>query len=186
MTYTCHSGGCPGADMTWEVLGRDYGVKTIAYSYPGHTQEGANPYIMTVEELDEGWEHIQIAAPSLKRKLSAYWPPEYVKKLLCRNWFQVKNAERIYAIGTFETKNKDRVNGGTGWAVQMGIDSQKLVFFFDQDSVQWYVYRPNAGRFEGVQIIPLCENFAGVGTRDISDEGIMAIHLLYEKTFNVR
>ena len=25
LKYTNHSGGCPGADMTWEIVGREYG-----------------------------------------------------------------------------------------------------------------------------------------------------------------
>ena len=28
--YINHSGGCPGADMTWENIGNEYGFKTIA------------------------------------------------------------------------------------------------------------------------------------------------------------
>lgn len=54
--YTCHSGGCPGADMEWEREGEKYGVQTIAYSFPGHIQEGKTPKILTVEELNEGWD----------------------------------------------------------------------------------------------------------------------------------
>ena len=58
MSYTCHSGGCPGADMCWENEGNKYGVHTIAYSFGGHKQEGKNRVILTTEQLNEGFEHV--------------------------------------------------------------------------------------------------------------------------------
>lgn len=185
MEYICHSGGCPGADMTWEVVGEEFGVHTISYSFPGHTQYGIDPFILSAEELNEGFEHVKIASLSLGRKISEYWPPPYVKSLLSRNWFQVKNSARIFAIGTFETRKHKKVKGGTGWAVQMGIDQGKPVFFFDQDACSWFDYHYGSDMFKEIPYIPLLTtHFAGIGTREISDEGTSAIIEVYDLNFN--
>ena len=187
MTYTCHSGGCPGADIAWEAFGEDYGVHTISYSFYGHNHRGRHPYIMTPEELQEGWERALMASETLKRPLSVRWPPHYVRNLLCRNWFQIKNSDSVYAIGMFESKWKDTVKGGTGWAVQMAIDCRdgRPIFFFDQDAESWYVYSTGSRRFIPNGVTPglVTENFAGIGTRELSDAGMAAVESVYITTF---
>lgn len=180
--YTNHSGGCPGADMTWEALGYDYGVTTVAYSFYNHVQESKNQKILTFEELKEGFSRVELASKSLNRNIYGLYP--YVKNLLARNWFQVKNSEAIYPIGTFLDYSYTIVNGGTGWAVQMAIDIEKPIFFFDQESKKWYQYSYDDRYFIVCTELPkLTQNFAGIGTRTIDDSGISAIHQIYEHTF---
>lgn len=183
--YVNHSGGCDGSDLEWENNGNPYGVHSIAYSYYGHHQKGEHPYIMTTEELLEGWEHIKVAAQSLKRPLNFVEHNPYVRNLLCRNWFQVKHSESVFAIGMFDGKNHTRVKGGTGWAVQMAIDSKKTIYFFNQPTNEWYIYFPLEKKFINYYAIPILpENFAGIGTRSITAFGVKAIQDVYSKTFN--
>lgn len=183
--YICHSGGCPGADMFWEKVGDKYGVKTIAYSFYGHVQEGKNRKILTNEELNEGFEAVKIASISIKR------PPNpqstYVKNLICRNWFQVKNSESVFAIGKFLGVDKKLVSGGTGWAVQMAIDNHKPTFVFDQPTNMWNEYDYNTNRFEIMfdEIPILTKTFAGIGTRELDENGKNAIRKIYETNFGV-
>ncbi len=181
MNYVCHSGGCPGADMEWEREGEKYGVKTIAYSFPSHVQEGKNPKILNASELDEGWEHVTRADKTLKKNVDAI-ASTYVRKLLCRNWFQVKNSEAIFAIG--KLINNHPVDGGTGWAVQMAIDADKPVFLFFQDAMGggWFRYMPIVG-FESCRgdTPKLTKNFAGIGTRAINNYGKEAIKKIYHE-----
>jgi len=167
--------------MTWETIGEEYGVKTIAYSFNGHTQYGKNRKILTAEELNEGFEAVLKANKTIKRYPQGQ--PTYVKNLLSRNWFQVKNSEAIFAIGKLE--DASRVCGGTGWAVQMGIDCHKSVFVNDQIKTDWLYFDYIRGTFlpMGGTIPKLTENFAGVGTREINDYGIRAIMDIYEKNF---
>jgi hypothetical protein len=180
MNYTCHSGGCPGADMEWEREGEKYGVKTIAYSFHNHVQEGKNPKVLTVDELAEGWVHVRIADRTLKKNVESLDSP-YMRNLLCRNWFQVKNADAVFAIG--KLIDRHIVDGGTGWAVQMAVDSDKPVFLFIQDTMSggWFRYMPVIG-FESLrgEIPALTENFAGIGTRDLNEFGKDAIRIIYE------
>lgn len=179
--YVNHSGGCDGADMTWEIEGNPYGVKSISYSFYNHHQKGEFPYIMNTTELLEGWEHVKTAAGSLKRPLNFVEDNPYVRNLLCRNWFQVKHAEAIFAVGKFDSNAKTKVAGGTGWAVQMAIDNNKPVYFFDQPTNSWYKYISLYKKFVQMYVIPtLTENFAGIGTRELDVFGELAIKNLYE------
>jgi len=180
MNYTCHSGGCPGADMEWEREGEKYGVKTIAYSFPDHVQEGKNPKILSMGELGEGWEHVLIADRALKKNVAAL-ASTYMRCLLCRNWFQVKNSKAIFAIGMLE--NPAQVKGGTGWAVQMAIDNQKPVVVYDQTKSYWLYFDYGYKMFLRVNFSPkLTEDFAGIGTRDINSDGKDAIRKIYNES----
>lgn len=176
--YICHSGGCPGADMEWEKECELYGIPTIAYSFPKHIQEGKNPKILTQEELDEGWEQVLKCEKLIKRPLHNIKYNYYVKNLLCRNWFQVKNSDAIYAIGKLVGNSERLVDGGTGWAVQMAINNKKVVWLFEQNLNQWFAYVDKIGKFVDFQkgVSPkLINSFAGIGTRKINDYGKQAI-----------
>lgn len=181
MSYTCHSGGCPGSDMTWEVEGNYYGVKTIAYSFSGHTQQGKNRQILSVEELEEGFRHVLEANKVLKRRPE--YTPKYIKNLLSRNWYQITNSNSVFAIGKFI--DKKRVNGGTGWAVQMAIDNNKPTFVFDQIHNRWNKFNYDKQEFEVIDYVPkLTENFAGVGTREINENGVNAIQTILKENLS--
>ena len=182
--YTNHSGGCPGSDMEWENQGMSYGVKTIAYSFGNHIQYGKNQHVLTAEELKEGADHAKIAAETLQRPWKYIEDKPYVRNLISRNWFQVKNADCVFAIGKFVKGSTALVDGGTGWAVQMAVDNNKPVYFFDQPTNKWYFYDPIIKAFMGFDYVPkLRENFAGIGTREINENGRRAIKKIYEKTF---
>lgn len=175
MKYTNHSGGCPGADMTWETEGYNYGVETISYSFYNHVQYGKNQYKLNEDEIAEGWFAVTIADVTLNRNAHAI-EYSYVKNLLCRNYHQVKHSDTVFAIGVFEDSDYRFVQGGTGWTVQMAIDSYKPVFLFDQTDDMWYFHNGTQESFVEFHDIPiLTNNFAGVGTRNINEAGIHAI-----------
>jgi hypothetical protein len=180
----CNSGGAPGSDMVFEKECVDNGIEIIAWSFANHHTDSKFRKILTQEELKEGWEHAVIANQTLKRNVNFLSP--YVKNLLSRNWFQVKNSDAVFAIGVIQKENWNIVNGGTGWAVQMAIDSNKPLYVFDQEKGYWFVYslikdqdNNDRGTFltnkDSIFLPKLTENFAGVGTREINDNGIKAI-----------
>ncbi len=191
--YTNHSGGAAGADTEWENQGIPYGVKTIAYSFSGHSQYSKNQCKLSQEQLNEGYEKCKVAAESLKRPWKYIEEKPYVKNLLGRNWYQVKNSDAIFAIGEFVKNSTTLVDGGTGWAVQMAIDHNMPVYFFEQNLNSWFSfdYCDDAeGATRERQFIPclypptLTTDFAGIGTREINQNGIRAISQVYKKTFN--
>jgi len=139
---------------------------------------------LTENELLEGYGNVMIAEKGIKRPLSYIAQNPYVKNLLSRNWFQVKNSEAIYAIGTFFNKSQTIVKGGTGWAVQMAIDNKKPVYLFEQNLDHWFVYYYPENKFTEIYVIPeLTPNFAGIGTREITYKGKQAIKEIYKVNF---
>lgn len=183
MAYICHSGGAEGSDTFWETEGEKYAVQTIAYSFNGHDTTSYNRYVLSEADLNEGWEKVLIANQSLKRKIQT--GNQYTKNLVSRNWFQVKNATAVFAIGEFINIQRIHVSGGTAWAVQMAKDNNKPIYLFNQMNNAWFIWSYQYGKFLQYFVNPtLTENFAGIGTRRLNDLGRNAITEIYKNTFN--
>ena len=193
----CNSGGAAGSDTVFENECISRGIPVVAWSFAGHKTKSPNRKNLTQEELQIGWNKVIIANKSLKRNI--YGLSQYVKNLLARDWYQVMNSKSIYAIGTIQD-DMHIVNGGTGWAVQLALDDNKEtfpmmkrhIFVFDQVRNLWYtpVFSKETDYWEWGTIRLLDDNpyvpgmrdepFAGIGTRDINENGINAIKQLFE------
>jgi hypothetical protein len=173
---TCFTGGASGSDFIFETESLKKGFKVVAYSFDNHSTKSKNRIILSQNQLKEGFKHIKIANNRLKRNLSNLEP--YIKNLIARDWFQVKNSEAIFAVGIV---NGENVMGGTGWAIGCAIDNKKPVYVFDQNYKSWFYYDYDDDRFQIYEGIPkLTDKFAGIGTRNINNEGIMAIVSLFK------
>ena len=62
----------------------------------------------------------------------------------------------------------------------MGINLGKIVYVFDQDINKWFIWKDNT--FIETNTPTLTKKFAGIGTREINENGIQAIRDVYEKT----
>lgn len=189
---TCHSGGASGSDTFWEEIGQKFGVKTKAYSYKTGYHKSPNKVEISENDFNEGIQEVNKANLNLKR----YGIHKYIN-LLARNWAQVKYSEQIFAIGTFVKpgeKNKqgylnkskiDVVDGGTGYAVMMAINNKKQVYLFDQIRDSWFSWSYSISCFVECKLPKIgCQNFAGIGTREIKQNGIDQIEMVYKLTFN--
>ena len=189
---TCHSGGADGSDTFWETLGAELGVKTKAYSYKTKGHKSPNKVEISEEDYIEGIEQVKNA-----NKLLCRFGIEKYMNLLARNWAQVKYSTQVFAIGTiikpgdknskgYYNKGKyDVVDGGTGYAVMMGINHNREVFVFDQVRDKWFRWSYSIQSFVENQIPKITsQNFAGIGTREINQNGIDAIKSVYKLTFN--
>ena len=173
----CNSGGAIGSDQIFEEECIKKEIPVIAWSFHGHKTNSKNVKILTKEELAEGWEHVKIANESLKRNIYNLSP--YVRNLLARNWFQVKNSDAIFAIGDLMPDMKI-VRGGTGWAIAESIENNKDTYIFDQSKNMWFKYIYDNSIFEKYDNIPiLTDRFAGIGTRNINENGIKSIKDLF-------
>lgn len=189
---TCHSGGAEGSDFSFRQIGKKYGVRTIDYSYKTKYHKSDDKLEISDDDYNEGIVQINAANKTLNR----FGIHRYMN-LLARNWAQVKYSDVIYAIGSimkpgqktskgYYNKSKfEVVDGGTGYAVQMGINNNKDIFVFDQNKGIWYRWSYTSLRFvefdKDIKIFS--NNFAGIGTREINDIGIDAIRQLYKNTF---
>lgn len=181
--YTCHSGGAEGADSYFEFFSKKFQVRVVAYSYRTKFHTSENKYELTTDEFNEGVENVLKANEVLKRsKINSYL------KFLARNWFQVKNADEVYAVTNLKmVNNRLQVKGGTAWAVQMAINSEKKVFVYDQQTAQWLYWDTYYLNFKPLTEQPKinASNFAGIGTRNINLFGIQAIEELFKNTFQI-
>lgn len=195
----CLSGGAAGADITWGNEASSVGHQVIHWSFEGHkSQDPSNTYLLTDEELHEADDFLKEANLTLKRRLDF---KKFYIKLLQRNWYQIKYADAVYAVGTlnekasiYEPKNgfdpkyhitndrKDRlgINGGTAWACQMYLDRYRkeantmnfLLLFYDQDKKDVFFYSPSRGSW-----IPLhyrAKNILGHTIEEFRPAGIYA------------
>lgn len=188
----CHSGGAEGSDTAWEKIGEKFGVKTRAYSYKTPKHQSPNKVEISEDDYKEG----VIEVNKANKWLNRYGIHKYMN-LLARNWAQVKYSVQIFAVGTiikpgdkndrgYYNKGKyDMVDGGTGYAVMMGINNKREIFVFDQIRDKWFRWSHSTLRFIEMNEIPkiTCQDFAGIGTREIQPNGLQAIRDVYENTF---
>ena len=175
--YTLHSGGAVGSDTVWDTVGKLIGLGNSAHYFGAgnKTPKGNTP--LTAEQLAKADPALKKANESLGRR----YPPSnaYVRTLLQRNYYQVVNSDAVFAIGNIAG---NIVEGGTGWAVQMAVDQGKPVYVFNQKDNNWYTN--SNGKFVQTDTPVLTKNFAGVGTREITEAGENAIKAVYEKTLS--
>lgn len=177
----------------FETFGEKLGVKTKAYSYKTKSHTSKNKVEISDEDYQEGIVQVNRANHWLNR----FGINKYMN-LLARNWCQVKYSKQVIAIGTiinpgeksskgYYCKSKyQSVDGGTGYAVQMAIDNLKEVYVFDQVKEKWFRWSYSSMSFIETSCPKIMvQNFAGIGTRDITDAGINAIKDVYRKTFNL-
>lgn len=114
---------------------------------------------------------IKVNKNILKRKFPTNsW---YVNNLLRRNYYQVKDTKKIYAIIKFKD---GLIDGGTAWAVYMGIMlGVKEIYLFDMKTNKWYDQKQ-------VEVVPPKPEgvYTGIGSRELTDQGIEAINNLYK------
>jgi len=181
--YINHSGGAKGADETWKELGKPHRVKTIDWR-PHHVKA------MSTEGYHNMLNAVKAAADALKR------PHEFKGvELVHRNWFPAHHAQAIYAVshiiapgrtdfkGFENNTGKEIVAGGTGWAVEMGIQMEKPVYVYDMTTDLWMVWSQSGNEFRLIDTPTLTEVFAGIGSRFLTPEGYFAIEDVYKKTF---
>jgi hypothetical protein len=189
---TCHSGGARGSDTYFEKIGEEWGVRTKAWSYKTPSHKSPNKVEISEGDFIEGVNKIREANKILKRNGIG----RYIN-LLARNWAQVKYSDEVFAIGTilnpgergsrgFHNKSEFQlVDGGTGWACAMAIDKGMDLHVFNQRTNSWWRWSYIKGEFIKSDRPKITkQNFAGIGTREITQEGIEAIRELYQSTFS--
>lgn len=171
-----HSGGALGADHAFGALGSNYGVDTNHYYYgeAGKPTYGTHP--ITQLEYVQGMIMVNKAAKLLNKT------PGSVMPLLARNWMQVRNADVVVAVSSFELDSKgnntSKVEGGTGWAVAMAEIIDKPVLLYNMPDGLWYESGTDSATgkrvFTAVKGTPKLpegtKDIAGIGTRSVEYE----------------
>jgi len=171
---TIHSGMADGADTAWAEAADAIGIKTIGHSFKDHRVSGTRPALevrneLTEEQLKVADSYLTKAAKSLGRPFN---PKSDYVNLLRRNYYQLKDAEAVIAVSRI-LPGGTKVDGGTGWATQMGIDKGVPVYVFDQAKKSWFKW--DGSKFVDSDLPPKFKEFAGVGTRTLNPSGRQAI-----------
>lgn len=189
-----HSGGAIGSDTAWDEIGREFGMVNNKHYWTLEKTPNGNTEISRLDYEEGRFE----SARAAKRNFGYQYAAMKDSRLI-RNWSQVKHSDAVFAIGTiaqvgekvFPKQSNDTrlatnptVTGGTGYAVGMAINHNKPVYVFDQNKNQWYTWNKEQNNFIETDTPTLTKNFAGIGTREINENGKQAIRNVYEKTFN--
>lgn len=196
--FVNHSGGAIGSDTEWDIIGSEFGMINNKHYWTETKTPKGNTEI-SKQDFEEGRFE---SAKAAKRNFGYQYSAMKDSRLI-RNWSQVKHSESVFAIGSIvkvgeklfpnqkldtRTAVNPSVTGGTGYAVGMAINNNKPVYVFNQTKgsydIGWYKYDKNINDFIKVETPVLTKNFAGIGTREINEEGKQAIRNVYEKTFN--
>jgi len=193
-----HSGGAYGGDTYWDIIGREFGVTQHMHykdvDNPNLSQKLRNAGVKATILTDE---QMNFARNEVRRLLGIDYSIKSTdtekqilqKNLQVRNFYQVYNADAVYAIAKLDnsvdtskpdnftdiTKSIksykfDKVKGGTNTAVQLGIKLNKPVYVWDITTEKWYKF--DGTQFEEIETPTLTKNFAGVGSRDIENYNV--------------
>lgn len=179
MSNVCMSGGAKGADLAWGAEARCHGHKVLHFSFAGHRTQ-APPDERVILSDDE----LRRADPFLAKanaRLRRHWPPasKYAANLLRRDWYQARDAQRVYAVARLQENRQ--IEGGTAWAVAMFLDQHDgrtcEAYLFEPERRQWFTWDAD---WEAIARPPLPRGlWAGIGTRALSPPGEAAIRAVF-------
>ena len=182
-SFRLHTGGARGSDTYWQKKMESRGFETVVYSFEEHQIQNNSRVILDEDTLHLVDEHLNRANKTLKCNV-----PDsngYTGRLLRRNFFIVLNAEVVFAITYISNL---RAMGRTAWGIQLAIDMGKPMYIFDMGVNQWKKYRddlcvPSPG-FAPCSTPKLTKEFAGIGSRFLTQAGRDAIDKVFEVTFS--
>lgn len=187
--FVNHSGGAYGGDTFWDLIGREFGVTNHKhYKDAGNANlsqqlknKGVKAEILTEEQMNFARQKVkELLGIDYSIKPSDTEKQILQKNLQVRNFYQVYNADAVYAIAKINNDNKS-VSGGTNTAIQLGIKLNKPVYVWDINSETWNKFETNleddisgktVSEFYEVETPTLTQNFAGIGSRDIENYNV--------------
>ena len=180
----CFSGGAIGADTAFGAAATLANHRVVHYVFAGKYGSGRDRYKLTLTELLVADKFLRQANEVLQRgNFDDYY--DYTKNLLRRNYYQIKDTQRVYAIAYLD--DRQRVEGGTGWAVQMAIDLHvPEIYVFNQYNLTWNRWYANINEdkygWELMEELPPRPHdlYTGIGSsKRFTDDGRRAIENLY-------
>lgn len=179
--FTLLSGGAAGAEALFGECAEAWHLTEIHFSFPGrkvHRDRGRVE--LTRKELEQG----EVSRSYVEQQLGRRFPrTRQFHTLLQTIWHQVATSREIFIVGLLLPDGT--VNGGTGWAAELGKHLGKPTHVFDQESRRWFRWTDETWAVEGPPRITHTR-FTGTGTRYLSESGKAAIIGLFERSFGPR
>lgn len=166
------SGGATGADSAWYDYFKDKEVDFRVMSFPRmnihHSLDNCKVEIEQPHTVQ--WKH---AIDAVKEAAKCLDTKYRFSPYLVRDFFQIKDAEAVYAIGK---KNPSRkgvgIDGGTGYTCQMYANRLKSsnLFLYNMDTLSWECWHPRNGWLPLViPPLPIAYNVvACIGSREFN------------------
>ena len=177
--YGIVTGGSQGAEQAAESLALEYGIPVTIKIGPNHPRS-THVSPLTREDLENACEPLSHAAYTLGRPV----PKSPIAcELLLRYYFVVNESDTIFAFGYLSASQK-QVQGGTGWAVQIGVDLNKRVFVYDVNFHYWYEWNPSSTTFMLMTSrFPILAPRSGIiGSKAFPSKAQDAMKNLFERT----
>ncbi len=174
---TLYSGGHKGAESEFGKLAERWGIQEVNFSFEGHdTERTRGIRVLGPSELDKGDVSMEIVSTRMGRN---YTKAEKIRKVIQTIFHMVNKGYQIIAVGWIQPDNT--VKGGTGWGVELAKLFNRPVSVYDQDRKGWFSWKDNSWMPDSPLITD--KNFAGTGTRNLTDDGRKALHDIFEASF---
>ena len=166
-----------GAEAFFGETAEKWGIRETNFTFEGHNQKRTRgSTVLKDRELAAG----AVSLVYVSRRLHRHWDrTPLLRKVLQVLWHVVSHADQVFVVGVIQEDNT--VHGGTGWSVELARRWHKPVWVFDQEKENWFFW----DGLSWVESIPVISspNFAGSGTRFLSESGRKAIEELFERSF---
>lgn len=177
--YRMHSGGARGAEAEFGACAEKWGMNEVNYTFDGHRllERSRGLLVLDEEELRKGDFSLVYVSRRLGRVLSEI---PLVRNVLQTIWHQINAAGQVFVIGVIQ--DDATVRGGTGWGAELARLWKKPLFVYDQQKRGWFRWSGAAWEMTRAPTINT-ENFAGIGTQNLTDDGREAIRDLFLRSF---
>ncbi len=178
--FRVHSGGAKGAEAEFGACAEKWGMQEVNYTFAGHRfiERKRGVVVLSEEELRHGDFSLVYVSKRLGRVLSEI--PQ-VRNILQTIWYQINAASQVFVIGAIQEDG--HVRGGTGWGAELARLWKKPIFVYDQERNAWFSW--SGSKWELCIAAPVItrENFAGIGTQNLNEDGKRAIFELFTRSF---
>lgn len=177
--YRLLSGGSKGAEAAFGACAERWGMTEVNYSFEGHTylERSRGVVKLSEDDLKKGDFSLVYVSKRLNRVLSEI---PLVRSILQTIWHQINGASQVFVVGILQPDNT--VRGGTGWGAELARLWNKPLFVYDQPKKAWFRWSGTAWEIAHQPVIT-SENFAGLGTQNLTDDGREAIRDLFLRSF---
>ncbi len=171
------SGGATGADELWVECAYKAGCQVEVMSFMGHRRSTPVPckvHLVPQESLEQVLELVLSTARLLGRSVDRR---PFVYNLIARNYYIVKDAQVVYAVGYLNQSKGLGVDGGTAWGCEYARKQDGVsIYFYDMCLDRWNVLCDDGwALIEHVPSPKEFERVALIGSRVLTEAGKMAI-----------
>ena len=176
--YILNTGGADGIDEIFYNHAKNREFKINVWSFKEHNTNH-DGIILNEDQLRKADTYLRIANNILNRHIPV--TNMYVRNLLRRNYYIVKDVNVVYAICNMED---NKIEGGTAWGVAMAINLNKDVYILNLIDKLWYNYDYKIKKFVICSRPILVKNFAGIGTRKPDRTLLIFLYHEFSELFN--